>query len=491
MFTKRKRITLSILILITLFGFILRAYRLDSIPPGLHGDEGEFGLFLNRVSQGKYPSIFNAVDTGFFNFSVASFLPQLFIKQFFTDPIIGVRAHSVLFATLSIFCFFFLSSLFFNTKTSLLITFSLATSHLFIHYGRFACNVIYPPFFAIITIYFFLKAWESNKSRFFLLAGICMGLGLYSYNPYKIIPLVLFLFLLVKRKNIIKGLSMFSVAILIFLPQLAYYLQNQEAFISRPKSILVSDFSSISANLLKNFLVIIFGIDDGFRLYGIKHFGLLSPVMAIVFIVGLVISFRRLFQDKWQLIYAIIISTIISVSFTTASPSSYRLLVMFPFLLLITGFVYQELQKHYRGLLLAVILFSIGFINMLLDYHIYFKYYINSNDGWAQYEPATEIASYLRNLGKNWYVYMLRENTILYFHHGAVQYLNPRIVGEDVDESDMVIPAKTTFKNFVYIMPPYSPSLPKLQAIYPHGRLREFYNPRSHTAWFTSYEVSL
>ncbi len=87
---------------------------------------------------------------------------------------------------------------------------------------------------------------------------------------------------------------------------------------------------------------------------------------------------------------------------------------------------------------------------------------------------------------------MLRENTMLYFHHGTIQYLNPGIAGEDVDESDMVIPAKdTSFKNFVYIMLPDSLSLQKLQNIYPYGQLRKFYNPRSHTAWFTSYEVSL
>lgn len=481
---------LFLLFLIVIAAFVLRFYNLGSIPPGIHGDEGEFGLFLNKILQGRYQSLFTIVDPGIFSFPVISFIPQIIIKGFFENSVVGIRAYSVIFGTMTVLAFFFLARLFFDKKISLLLSFFLATSSFHIHYSRLAVNNIYPPFFAVLSIYFFLRAWDTGRTIFYLICGLVMGVGLYSYHPFKIIPLVILFFIVIKRRNILKGLLLFITTALVFLPQIIYYFGNLGSLTSRPQTILSLKVSFFFDNLSKNILVFFIGKDDGYHMYGIQQFGLLSPLVATLFIIGILLALRYLRSDKWQLIYLAIITTIIAVSFTVSSPASHRLLVILPMIFILVGVSLELVQKFLKGVLLCTIFIFLGLFSAFSDYYIYFDYYINSNDGWAQYEPATEIAKYLKSLGPSYYTYMLREGTILYFRHGTVQFLNPGIRGEDVDDSLEVIPLRTmSIGNTVFVMPPNSPSLDKLKKLYPNGTVRNFVNPRSKESWFSSFEL--
>jgi hypothetical protein len=177
---------------------------------------------------------------------------------------------------------------------------------------------------------------------------------------------------------------------------------------------------------------------------------------------------------------------------TIDAPSSQRLIGMAPALFLMSGMGMEKILSYLKTEKLKNSLLLITMISIfLINYQVYFNQYIHSDAGWAQKEPATAIAKYLLSLGESYQVYMLREeNPILYFHHGTIRFLAPKIQGVDVSENTRnYIPAKDTHKNFVYILPPNSKFLSLLHQVYPFGQERHFTNPYNGKAWFVGYEI--
>lgn len=181
---------------------------------------------------------------------------------------------------------------------------------------------------------------------------------------------------------------------------------------------------------------------------------------------------------------------ILGGTITIDAPSSQRLVGLIPVLFLFAGVTLEQLVK-YKISYLKIILVILFVINGVWDYKIYFIDYIHSQAGWAQREPATQIAYYLKTLGSNWKVYMLRENSLLYFHHGTIRFINPNLEGMDVENSESQIPiGEPTNKNIVYIMPPNSSSIYRIKRFYPKGKERHFLNPIGNTPSFDSYEIN-
>jgi len=58
---------------------------------------------------------------------------------------------------------------------------------------RFA---LYPAFFAP-TLYFLIRGLKRKRWNDFLFAGIFLGLGLHGYSPFRIVPFVVILVLLI------------------------------------------------------------------------------------------------------------------------------------------------------------------------------------------------------------------------------------------------------------------------------------------------------
>jgi len=500
----------STLILFLLFlSALLRINNLSNIPPGIYGDEAEFGLINNRILAGGYQNLFSIVDPGIFSFPVISFIPQVWIYNLLGRTIFSLRLSSAFIGTISVVPFYFLVKEFLDRRTAFVSSFFMATSSLMISYSRLAVNNIYPPFLLILTLYFLFKGIKQQHNIFFIISGLIMGLGLYSYHPFKIVPLVILFSFLIKslskefRKQYLFSFVLFFItAFISFLPQVIYYSSHLTELLARPTTILIFkalNFSEIYkgrelfiTNLVKNILVFPFGKDDSYFVYGITKYGLLSPLVIVFILVGIFRAAKKIRDWRWQLVFWGIILTILATSATISCPASHRLLVATPLMFLLAGygltFILNYFPKPSIILIAALILIS----NSHWDYFVYFKYYINSTDGWAQREPATQVAYYLKSLGPSYYTYVLRENTVLYFNHGTVKLLNPGIEGEDVDVSSQVIPLKTIKKrNIVFLMPPNSPSLEKIKKYYPNGNTKNFVNPSDDSPSFQSYEISL
>lgn len=510
---KSSKKELLILILVILLGFFLRFYNLSSIPPGIHGDEAEFGIRQQQIIAEKNTNFFTLYDPySLFNYSILSYWMQGIFQEFFGKNVFGIRFSSALAGSLSIVAFLFLTKQFFSNKlTQLLLTLAFTTSHWHIAYSRMAINNSWTPLFTICALGMLYKGFQTEKKRFYLLAGLIGGLSLYFAQANRVILVVFILWGIVhllrrekRRVIIIKGLlTSLAAAFFVFLPLGLFYLNNPGAFSSRIETVSIFNnlpeyytryqvenvFGILFWQFINTLKVFNFGGDIGFYFYGYQG-GLLAPIAGILAVAGLLICLLQIKKESNLLLliwfFAIII---LGGTITIDAPSSQRILGVIPVLFLFTGLACEKILKL-RLPYLKTILVILFLLNSLWDYKIYFINYLNTQAGWAQREPATQISYYLQSLGPNWKVYMLKEEFWYTFNHGPIKFLNPGLEGEDVTDSKSVIPnTQPTTKNIVYIMPPNSPSLDRLRHFYPKGKIRKFFNPIGNTPSFASFEV--
>ncbi len=509
----KNKLHFSVLFSIFFLAFILRFYNLSYIPPGLHGDEAEFGIRAQQVLQGNYENFFLLIEpNSLFNYSVLSYYAQGLFQLVFGQTVFGIRASSALIGTLTVILFYLLAKLLIkNTLISVLIMFAFATSHWHIAYSRLAINNSWTPFFFVAIMYFLYKGLSTQKPKFYLLSGLFLGLSLYFAQANRAFPLVVIgacIIHFLHNKSTIKKQSLnllliIATSVIVFLPLLIYYFQNPDIFVSRIDT--VSIFNNLSHyyqryntdstavvllwqlfNTLKVFMT---GGDIGYYFYAYPG-GLLAPIASLLAFCGFVLSIIRIRKPLYSslIVWFLTIITLGGVV-TVDAPSSQRLLTVIPILFLFVGIAGQHLLSYKIRYIKTIVIF-LFLLNGAWDYKIYFINYIHSQAGWAQREPATQIAYYLRGLGPDWKVYMLREDSLYYFRHGTIKFINPTLEGEDIESPETVIPNRqSTDKNLVYIMPHKSPSLSRLRKFYPEGKERNFFNPIGNTPSFTSYEI--
>ena len=181
---------------LTVLALFLRLWHLDSAPPGWRDDELINSLVISqKVLDGDlvvyYPDAsghealyhaMNAVMLGLFGPGVA-----------------GIRWLSVILGALTIPLTYLVGRRLFNIPVGLAAAAILTFSFWSLMYSRTGIRHISLPFFALLTFYFFLQGFEMGESgrtsrTSFVLAGLFMGLGFYTYFASRGVPLILLAF---------------------------------------------------------------------------------------------------------------------------------------------------------------------------------------------------------------------------------------------------------------------------------------------------------
>jgi 4-amino-4-deoxy-L-arabinose transferase-like glycosyltransferase len=152
----------------------------------------------------------------------------------------------------------------------------LATSYWHISITRRGQRPILVPIVAVLLFWLVLKARHSGQRKWFVLAGIALGLSGYTYGAARLLPLILLLVFLPQMVQWLFGaLRRYSshhltpvripwvniawfllAAVLVYLPIGMYFLGHQAQFTSRAGSVMVWSFltdpKSIAAELIRN-----------------------------------------------------------------------------------------------------------------------------------------------------------------------------------------------------------------------------------------------
>jgi 4-amino-4-deoxy-L-arabinose transferase-like glycosyltransferase len=185
-----------LIVLIFIFGLVLRLIFLAHIPPELNRDELSLGYNAYSVlatgrdehSRGPWPLVFRS----FGDYKLPGYIYLLIplIKVFGLNAL-TIRMPSAIFGSLTILVFYFLIKEIFPKKSKLAVLCSLllAISPFHLHYSRQAYEAMVALFLNLNATLFFLKA--RNNKKFLVVSLLSFILAVFIYNtPLFIFPFV-------------------------------------------------------------------------------------------------------------------------------------------------------------------------------------------------------------------------------------------------------------------------------------------------------------
>ena len=197
------------------------------------------------------------------------------------------------------------------------------------------------PLFVAPTFFFLLRGLRTRERNDFLLSGLCLGLGLHGYSPFRIVPVLVVitsvLWWMRNRKQVDKYtgiqvaanfLLLVIVSLIVFLPLLRYALEFPDAFWLRTNSRLLAGnpvpifFSNLWNGLL------MFNLNDGnIFVNSVVHRPALDVVTGALFVIGLILILtRRHFLDLWLVAanLTLILPSVLSLAYPDENPALNR-----------------------------------------------------------------------------------------------------------------------------------------------------------------------
>lgn len=304
------------LILIFLAAASLRLAAIDHIPPGLTHDEADHGLDAWGVVNGVRP-IYFTVGYGrepLYDYATSA------LMSFLGPSFLAGRLTSVFMSLLLISGTYAWANRAYGRKTALLTAAGLAMSFWAVMTGRQALRSITLPAVLVLAVYFFWRAIELNDpgalgaaepiplwrrpamSRF-ALAGLLLGLTLYTYVPARVMwllfPAMLGLLFIYDRRRFRSAwpgvLLALLLALLVATPLLLYLSANpgvEERLVELSGPLTAArqgNFGPLLDNAIHSALLLAFRGDSQWR-YNLPGRPFLTPVMVALFLGGLAIG---------------------------------------------------------------------------------------------------------------------------------------------------------------------------------------------------------
>ena len=203
---KSKLIPVAFLLIIVL-AILLRTFRLDSIPPGLFGDEVDVGyqayslLETGRDLTGRFMPFYlkslSEYRTPLYIYSAVPFVAIFGLNEW------GVRLPAVFWGIISIAGIFLVGRKLFGSKVGIIAMFLMSISPWHLQYSRASFEVTMLLSFLIFGTYFFLKGLEKN--RYYFLSVVLLISSIYIYSTaVAFVPMLGLLMIILHWKQIIK-----------------------------------------------------------------------------------------------------------------------------------------------------------------------------------------------------------------------------------------------------------------------------------------------
>ena len=168
-------------------------YRLYEVAPEMTSDHAEKLSDVYDITRGMY-SIYFPRNTG--REPLYIYLCALF-SQWFGLSFLTLKIVVVIGGLLTLPYIYLLGREMGGTRIGLLAAAFAGFGYWPTVIERFGLRISFYPLFAAATLYYFLRGLRRQRRNDFLLAGLALGLGLNGYTPFRIMPFVLVVLLIV------------------------------------------------------------------------------------------------------------------------------------------------------------------------------------------------------------------------------------------------------------------------------------------------------
>ncbi len=334
-----KKYGIFFLLLILIMAAFFRFYQLKTLPPGLYPDEAMNGNnALEAIKTGDY-KIFYPENNGreglFMN------IQSLSVRIFGNEPW-ALRLVSGIFGILTVLGLYLLAKELFKSEfIALSASFFLAASFWHINFSRIGFRAIMAPFFLVWGFWLLWKLLRSLASKwkqgfFAILAGVVLGLGFYSYISYRLVPFLCLipLWTLLKNKKFLAIILFVLGTVIAVLPLLNYFYHNPADFLGRTSQISVFSSKTPVVDFLKNTVLTLgmFFVKGDFNW---RHNFAGAPELwwpvAILFLIGIILSFKKIFKREHLFLAAWFIIMLLPVVISNEGiPHALRSIVAVP-----------------------------------------------------------------------------------------------------------------------------------------------------------------
>jgi len=431
----------------------LRLASLDRIPWLLGGDEGSVGLAAQEFCQGARDNIFGV---SWFSFPSLFFVLPGGSIGLFGRTIFALRLPSAIAGIVTIPALYWATRGMFGRTVATVSSAYLATFHFHIHFSRLAINNAWDALFITLFMGLFWRAWSTGRKGCFVVAGLTLGLAQYFYVSSRalivVVPIWLLLaairdFGLLRRR--LPGLAfMLWGAAVVSLPIALFFARHPNEFLApfsrvvilgdpiRQESLRVGDPQWLL--LWDQLHYTILGLFSAqFRLW-YQGAPMLLPIAACLFLIGIVISLKRLLDLRFAWLCLVLLSAVVASTVTDYVPSAQRFVHMAPTAAVLVSLPISRLYAMARLSRLGVrrLLPAVGVFLLLAaaahDVYFYFVEYSPSGRfSDIETETANRIADHMMATSPLDQTYLFGLPS-MGFATPSMRYILGEDVGEDV-----------------------------------------------------------
>ena len=416
----KEREVLWLLIFIVLFSAPLRMYNLNTHPPGLFGDEAADGLDALSIISGDRP-IFLTENNG--REPLHAYLVALSTNVLGRTPA-AVRLPSALASTLTILALFLATKAITGTRIALIASIISGFTVWPIMLARLATRPALLPLALSITLWVVIEAYKRNNNKLWVLAGLMLGISVYTYTPIRLLiifPLLCLSALFIRqiRRRILLSTTYFFLSFVIIVsPFVIYTANNQEQVLGRTTGVSVIDLNDEPSEILNTTVsqtIAVFqmfsvpGKGDWNLRHNIPNRPVFDPIMTFVLVIGLIIAPKTLGKHKLVLIlsYSIIalLPTILSEEAPHFGRASGILPILFIFPALGLSWIHKQLKQLTENFISIVISSAIVGGSILITIHDYYldEYLVQPTTGFWFDEQCTIAAIDINKfIGAGW-----------------------------------------------------------------------------------------
>lgn len=368
---------LAAFLAIWLLGCCLLFYRLPAVPEEMISDHADKLIDVQKILDGQYPiywGTFGGSEASYFYLSAilaAAGLGLTFITLKMGSALIGIFAIPAIYA---------LARVWFGAAVALSATFLLAVSRWYLIASRGGFRYSFSPVMAALTGLFLLRALRYRRRNDFLLLGFVLGVGMYTYTAFRIIPLAVVACLWIElmlditrrpdgweraRRTFINVVLAAAVALLVFLPLGRFALERPDDFWRRSATRIASAERPLSGHPLVIFLDNVKNASLMFNYRGdsawvqnVPHAPMFDYVTGACFFLGTAYALYRLLAHREPvygyllvLLFVALLPSALSLAFPLENPATPRISMALPLAVLIAALPVGILVRTTRRLL--------------------------------------------------------------------------------------------------------------------------------------------
>jgi len=490
---------------ILLLAFFLRVYRIDSIPSDPESDHVEASKDVWDILQGQY-RIFFPRNTGR--------EPTQFYLTALLSKVLGygwltLRLTMALVGVFNVMTMYFLGKELLDRRLGLIAAFFVAISYWHVILSRIGLRIVLAPLWTAALLYALLRALRTRRRNDYLLAGACLGAGLFGYYAFRMVPVLVIVFCLVKLlidrgPGFRFGQFAFNVTLLVltsalvFLPMLRYMYDDPKTYwyraLTRTTSLEVSTQSDsvkvFADNVKRTLLMFNYEGDDAWP-ESVPTRPALDYVSGGLFVLGAAYVLYLLLAKRnplavyliWAM-FILLLPCTLSIAFPNEVPSNLRASAVIPVVLLLVSLpvylVARQVVQAFRGgmgILLVVVLGGLMLWQATkLNYQTYFTDYREHyrRSAWNATDMAQVIDSFATLYGGRQNAYLICtpywiDGWGISLVMGQINWANFLFQPSDLE------PHLADPRNRLYIFNPINTEAEKwLVEHHPHGQLMRF-----------------